>query len=297
MKYTTNKNFKLPEYTDIADVADLNENFEAIDEHLGETVASENGAHGFRYDEENQKLEAKTSTGEWEEISLGADVSGVTATAGKVLKGSKFVTADGVLTDGAMADYSGETVTSNGWSFNSSGVNFNITNSGYYDKDSSYIFESYASMGLSADKIAEGEIVLGLTGTHAGGLKVVTGSVSLSLTSSSADCPKVTISSPGINTKYALFEIVPSATSASNKAMIWYDLTNIFNTFEVPTFSYNGLYAYVNGWHGKPYSNTITTAYNCVNTADSLSIPFCYIPVGTSSFSWTPVINYTLFGE
>ena len=42
MKYTTNKNLKLPEYTDVADVADLNENFEAIDEHMGETVTSEN---------------------------------------------------------------------------------------------------------------------------------------------------------------------------------------------------------------------------------------------------------------
>lgn len=120
MKYTTNKNLKLPEYTDVADVADLNENFEAIDEHMGETVTSENGAHGFRYDEENQKLEAKTSTGEWEEISLGADVSGVTATADKVLAGSKFVTADGVLTDGTMEK--GLKVASGSASLSSSGT-------------------------------------------------------------------------------------------------------------------------------------------------------------------------------
>ena len=229
MKYTTNKNLKLPEYTDIADVADLNENFEAIDEHMGETVISENGAHGFRYDEENQKLEAKTSTGEWEEISLGVDVSGVTATTGKVLAGSKFVTADGVLTDGAMADYSGETVTSNGWFFNSSGVNFNITNSGYYDKDSSYIFESYASMGLSADKIAEGELVLGLTGTHSGGLKVAMGTTGATMyhspySGSGASVEYVTITGVGFPAKYV--ELTFSWSDRTRKAKYFYDLTS-----------------------------------------------------------------------
>lgn len=34
IKYSTNKNFKLPEYSDVIDVADFNENFELIDTEL-----------------------------------------------------------------------------------------------------------------------------------------------------------------------------------------------------------------------------------------------------------------------
>lgn len=282
MKYTTNKNLKLPEYTDVADVADLNENFEAIDEHMGETVTSENGAHGFRYDEENQKLEAKTSTGEWEEISLGVDVSGVTATADKVLKGSKFVTADGVLTDGAMADYSGETVTSNGWSFNSSGVSFNITNSGYYDKDSSYIFESYASMGLSADRIAEGEIVLGLTGTHSGGLKVVTGSVS-NFSISTGLSRNITISNHGIVTKYAIVNFKANGNQVSHG----YDLTT--SNHLIPELNAAQMTAYMHSYTNKGY-----VYYNNTTT---LTFTLFYTTSYSGTSYYVSDISYILIGE
>lgn len=37
MKYTTNKKFRLPEYTDVVDVEDFNENFRLIDKALTET--------------------------------------------------------------------------------------------------------------------------------------------------------------------------------------------------------------------------------------------------------------------
>lgn len=34
MRYTTNKNMNLPDYTDIIDIGQINENFETIDEHF-----------------------------------------------------------------------------------------------------------------------------------------------------------------------------------------------------------------------------------------------------------------------
>ena len=51
MKTTTNAQLKLPEYTDVIDIADINENFTKIDGHLGFYIFSENGIHGLRYHE------------------------------------------------------------------------------------------------------------------------------------------------------------------------------------------------------------------------------------------------------
>lgn len=72
MNYTENANMKLPEYTDVIDIEDLNGNFEIIDEHLGAKVASDDGAHGFRWNSEAEALEIyNEATGEWEEVSSG----------------------------------------------------------------------------------------------------------------------------------------------------------------------------------------------------------------------------------
>ena len=47
MNYTTNLNLKKPEYTDTADIQDLNDNFDAIDEALAAALptvtSSDNG--------------------------------------------------------------------------------------------------------------------------------------------------------------------------------------------------------------------------------------------------------------
>jgi len=43
LKYTSNKNFNLPEYTDVIDIQDINENFEAIDANLAELEANDVG--------------------------------------------------------------------------------------------------------------------------------------------------------------------------------------------------------------------------------------------------------------
>lgn len=40
MNYTTNLNLKLPEYTDVVDIADLNDNFTTIDGRLGKIVVT-----------------------------------------------------------------------------------------------------------------------------------------------------------------------------------------------------------------------------------------------------------------
>lgn len=288
MKYTTNKNLKLPEYTDVVDVADLNENFEAIDEHLGETVASENGAHGFRYDEENQKLEAKTSTGEWEEISLGADVSGVTATADKVLKGSKFVTADGVLTDGAMMDFSTilESITVS--SLQDDGEKLitprPMVFRGYLgDAKILADYETITSaINLTSDKIAEGETILGVTGTHAGGLKVVTGSVS-NFSISTGLSRNITISNHGIVTKYAIVNFKANGNQVSHG----YDLTT--SNHLIPELNAAQMTAYMHSYTNKGYvyyNNTTTLTFTLFYTA-SYS--------GTSYY--VSDISYILIGE
>ena len=49
MKYTTNAQLKLPDYTDPVDVADINENFTIIDSHLGLFITADGGVHGLRY--------------------------------------------------------------------------------------------------------------------------------------------------------------------------------------------------------------------------------------------------------
>lgn len=49
MKYTTNAQLKLPDYTDAIDVADFNSNFTIIDSHLGIFITADGGVHGLRY--------------------------------------------------------------------------------------------------------------------------------------------------------------------------------------------------------------------------------------------------------
>lgn len=115
--------------------------------------------------------------------SSQVDTSVVTAVAGDVLKDKVIVDADGNPVVGTMADHSGKSMPAGGWSFNDTGVNFNINNSGFYcgvsdsegtGKHPSYISASYEMMGLTPEKIAEGETVLGVPGTHKGGTDIQT---------------------------------------------------------------------------------------------------------------------------
>lgn len=48
MRYTTNKNMKLPEYEDVIDIEDINTNTEIIDEHIGGSINTSDGVHGLR---------------------------------------------------------------------------------------------------------------------------------------------------------------------------------------------------------------------------------------------------------
>lgn len=115
MKYTTNKNLKMPEYTDVVDINDINENFEIVDDHLGESIASDAGAHGFRYNTQDETFEILNADGEWEEISsaggggiaLGAVTGLTTLTAsGKVY--IKWTDPDNIEADGiTLAEWAG----------------------------------------------------------------------------------------------------------------------------------------------------------------------------------------------
>lgn len=75
MQYTQNAKMKLPEYTDVIDVQDLNGNFETVDAHLGKQSASEEGAHGLRYNATEEILEVlNRETGAWEEAAAAGGV-------------------------------------------------------------------------------------------------------------------------------------------------------------------------------------------------------------------------------
>ena len=84
MKYTTNKNLKLPEYTDVIDIENLNENFSAIDEFMGSDVSDESGIHGLRYNKETEQFEVYNgTTSEWEPVTTSGgstDTSGFATT-------------------------------------------------------------------------------------------------------------------------------------------------------------------------------------------------------------------------
>lgn len=115
MKYTTNKNLKLPEYTDVIDIGDINDNFEVVDEHLGESIASDAGAHGFRYNAQDETFEILNASGEWEEVSsaggggvaLGTVTGLATLTANEKVY-IKWTDPDNVEVDGTvLAEWAG----------------------------------------------------------------------------------------------------------------------------------------------------------------------------------------------
>lgn len=100
------------------------------------------------------------------------NVSSVTAVAGNVLVGKVFVTADGTVTTGTMANNTGAVKMTDGISLvpNGSTVRLSIpsTGAGYYD-DTSTIAASYSDMataiGLTANKIIAGNTILGVAGS------------------------------------------------------------------------------------------------------------------------------------
>lgn len=96
MGTTTNAQLKLPEYTDVIDIADINGNFTKIDEYLGLSILLEAGAHGLRY--YNGQFEYYDTTGEkWVAIAIytlpeaGDDLGGVKT-------GGDVTISEGVIT-------------------------------------------------------------------------------------------------------------------------------------------------------------------------------------------------------
>lgn len=106
MEYTPNANLKKPGYTDTVDIADINENFDTVDAHIGSGIASTDGAHGIRYSNKNQRFEMfNADKNEWvaidtvkwgefgtlEEASLGHHQHGERRWAGgELLVGGRY---------------------------------------------------------------------------------------------------------------------------------------------------------------------------------------------------------------
>lgn len=93
------------------------------------------------------------------EIPAGADVSPTTASAADVRAGKVFVNAAGVQTSGTMADISSATITP---------TTSSIVISGGKYLDGNLVVEG--DENLTAENIASGTSIFGVSGTHAGGM-------------------------------------------------------------------------------------------------------------------------------
>ena len=140
-----------------------------------------------------------------------------------------------------------------------------------------------SAINLTSDKIAEGETILGVTGTHSGGLKVVTGSVS-NFTISNGFGRSITISNPGIVTKYAIVNFKANGNQVSHG----YDLTTRGHL--IPHLNAAQMSA-----HMHDYTNE---GYVSINRADTLSFYLFYTDVNYYSTSYSVSdISYILIGE
>lgn len=89
----------------------------------------------------------------------GADVSDTTATQGDVLSGKYFYGSDGVKTEGTMTDHTETSITLN------AGTGDQYVPAGHY----SDILTKLVLNSDAANKIKQGEVILGVTGSYAGG--------------------------------------------------------------------------------------------------------------------------------
>lgn len=89
----------------------------------------------------------------------GTDVSDTTATQGDVLSGKYFYGSDGVKTEGTMTDHTETSITLN------AGTGEQYVPSGHY----SDILTKLVLNSDAASKIKQGEVILGVTGSYAGG--------------------------------------------------------------------------------------------------------------------------------
>lgn len=99
MRNTSNANFKLPEYTDVIDIENLNENFETVDEHIGEVVNA-TGAHGLRYVSSTKSFEVyDKASNKWVSVSVDLSADNLTGTVPIAKGGTGATTAAGALTN------------------------------------------------------------------------------------------------------------------------------------------------------------------------------------------------------
>lgn len=89
----------------------------------------------------------------------GADVSDTTATQGDVLSGKYFYGSDGVKTEGTMTNHTETSITLN------AGTGDQYVPAGHY----SDILTKLVLNSDAASKIKQGEVILGVTGSYAGG--------------------------------------------------------------------------------------------------------------------------------
>lgn len=89
----------------------------------------------------------------------GVDVSDTTATQGDVLSGKYFYGSDGVKTEGTMTDHTETSITLN------AGTGDQYVPAGHY----SDILTKLVLNSDAASKIKQGEVILGVTGSYAGG--------------------------------------------------------------------------------------------------------------------------------
>lgn len=237
------------------------------------------------------------------------NLSAVTATASDVLSPKVIVGPDGQPITGTMLDLSfvENCLIDSQWKID--GDNLKTVDStiwqGYVDSIYTIVpqYQIANAINLSSEQIAEGEIVLGITGTHSGGMKITTGSLAKqNYSSNSLGYFTILISNPGFKTSYALLDITlygPASSTtdiATSRLRLFYNLLDT-STSQIPTLIFNSVQSGGTYYSHPVFSGqSVNYSYIGYNQTDVLSFHFAQYAY-SSSRTMSALISYTLLGE
>lgn len=233
------------------------------------------------------------------------NLSAVTATASDVLKPKVIIGADGQPITGTIEDLSGQTISGilQGSMHINNVFNFTLPN-GYTTNNSKLVITDYQMglfSGITADQIAEGETVLGITGTHSGGLKTYSGTISNSYYISSNGYGTCTIPNPGFITKYALLKVITYGVIAGSSMRtsimnLSYDFSKDSSAFAIPYITSSSITSSGVSYTYYKFSGD-STYYKYVSNNTASSLSFYFLKNNSSSTTISLEIEYILIGE
>ena len=235
------------------------------------------------------------------------NLSAVTATASDVLKPKVIVGPDGQPITGTMLDLSfvDNYLLDAQWEID--GDNLKTVNPtvwrGYVDSIYTSVpqYQIANAINLSSEQIAEGETVLGILGTHSGGLKTYSGTISNSYYISLNGYGTCAISNPGFVTKYALLKVetygVIGGSSMKTSTMnLSYDFSKDSSAFAIPYITSSSITSSGVSYTYYKFSGD-STYYKYVSNNTASLLSFYFLKNNSSSTTISLEIEYVLIGE